>query len=260
MDLRDAVLFVAHPGHEVLVHGWISRVRPAVHVLTDGSGHTASGRIGLTRDLLRSVGAAPAGIFGRLSDRQVYNAILSGDVPLVSSLIGELASDLIGRGATTVVADAAEGYNPVHDLCRTIVGAACDIARRAGVDVRHYEYPVVDGPGSFDRRSGPIEWHDLDDEALAAKIDTARRLAEQLTDADDLLARFGEQAFRRETFRMVDDWTAPVCADGERPRYERFGEERVAAGYYGQIIRHDEHMIPLRDAVRAWIDSTQCVS
>src|SRR5438034_752023 len=30
-----AALFIAHPGHELLVHGWLELVRPFVFVLTD---------------------------------------------------------------------------------------------------------------------------------------------------------------------------------------------------------------------------------
>ena len=260
MDSRSAVLLVAHPGHEVLVYGWITRTRPAVHVLTDGSGHTPSGRIGLTADFLRSAGASQGAIFGRLSDREAYSAILSAGVPLLSSLAAELAGDLIARQATAVVADAAEGYNPVHDLCRTIAGAACDMARRAGVDVRHYEYPVVDGAASFDGSAAPVEWLDLDDVALAAKIAAARRFSQQIADVDELLAVHGQEAFRREPFRLVPDWTVPPFGAGVHPRYERFGEERVAAGHYSRVIRYREHMAPLCQAIAAWVDSAQCVS
>jgi hypothetical protein len=33
----DAHLLIAHPGHELLLHGWICRTKPAVQILTDGS-------------------------------------------------------------------------------------------------------------------------------------------------------------------------------------------------------------------------------
>ena len=33
-------LFVAHPGHELCVHGWLEIARPKVFVLTDGSGRS----------------------------------------------------------------------------------------------------------------------------------------------------------------------------------------------------------------------------
>jgi len=245
---------MAHPGHELLIHGWLSRMRPAVCILTDGSGHSSSGRMPLTRDLLRSLQASQGPIFGRFADREVYAAILAGDAGFLISLVNDLAADLIARRATAIVADAAEGYNPEHDLCCIVAGAACDVARRAGVDVPQYEYAVADGPDSL---TG--EAFELDDEAFAAKMNAARRFAQALTDVDELLARFGEQAFRRETFRRVEDWATDRFAGGERPRYEHFGEERVASGLYARVIRHEEHVVPLRNALREWVESAQCV-
>jgi hypothetical protein len=128
------------------------------------------------------------------------------------------------------------------------------MARRSGVDVALYEYAVVDGPASL---AGEV--FELDDDAFAAKMSAARLLSPALTDVDALLARFGEAAFRRETFRPVEDWTTDRFAAGARPRYEHFGEERVAAGLYARVIRHREHVVPLRAALREWVESTQCV-
>ena len=249
---RD-ILLVAHPGHELLIHGWLSRMRPAVCVLTDGSGHSDSGRILLTRDLLRSLDAPEGPIFGRFADRDVYTAILGGDVGFVISLVMELARDLVARRANAIVTDAAEGYNPVHDLCGIIAGAACDVARGAGVGVSRYEFAVVDGPNSL---TGEV--FDLDPDAFAAKMSAVRAMAPALIDADEMLARFGAQAFRRETLHPAGSWLDDRFAGG--PRFERFGQERVAAGLYAQVIRHREHVVPLRNALREWVVSAQCVS
>src|SRR5207302_1404403 len=35
-DFKTSALLVAHPGHELRVHGWLERERPLVFVLTDG--------------------------------------------------------------------------------------------------------------------------------------------------------------------------------------------------------------------------------
>ena len=72
----EAQLLVAHPGHELLLHGWISQSKPIVQVLTDGSGHSAVGRLEMTAEFLRAVGALPGAIFGRLSDREAYAMII----------------------------------------------------------------------------------------------------------------------------------------------------------------------------------------
>ena len=243
-----AVLLTAHPCHELLLYGWLRRLRPAVCVLTD-----AGGRIAQTRELLRSLQVPEGPFFGRFTDRDLYNAILGGDASFLSSLATEVADLLVAKRAASIVADAAEGYNPAHDLCRVIAGAACELARDAGVAVTQYEYAVVDGPDSL---GGDVI--ELDDEELAAKMAAAHAMAPELDDVDEMLARFGEEAFRRETLRRVDDWTADGFTG--TPRYEHFGEARAAAGRYARVIRHREHMVPLRDALREWLESARCVS
>src|SRR5688572_22331775 len=226
IDSKNALLFVAHPGHELLIHGWLSRVKPLVCVLTDGSGHSGQSRLHYTEELLRATGAPAGGIFGRFTDRGIYAAIRGRDFSPIAALADELAADLIRRRIEVVVADAMEGYNPAHDLCRLIVGAACARAAAAGVNVRHYEYPIFGGPNAFDD-SGEITT--LDDVEFAAKIERSRAFAAVLADVDEMLTRFGDAAFRREAFRAIGGWSATPWDDGSQPMYEIIGEERVAA-------------------------------
>jgi len=238
-------LIVAHPGHELLLHGWISRNKPVVNVLTDGGT-----RLARTAELLRDLGARPGAIFGRLSDREAYAMILERNTALLFSLVEELAAELERDQPAIIVGDAAEGYNPVHDLCRLIAGAAIAMA---GVATKQYEYAVVNHPHSFDAATIAIE---LDAHEYAAKLERARGQAAALTDIDELLSQHGADAYRREALCRVVDWTA---IDGdEPPLYERYGEERVAARRYTQVIRRREHMLPLRDALRAAVEKRSC--
>ncbi len=71
-----AALVVAHPGHELRVHHWMERARPVVFVLTDGSGSAHSSRLASTTAVLEQAGARPGSIYGRLSDRDLYRALL----------------------------------------------------------------------------------------------------------------------------------------------------------------------------------------
>src|SRR5713226_6308483 len=98
-----AALVVAHPGHELRVHHWLERARPLVLVLTDGSGHTDCSRIHKTTALLERTGAVSGRIYGRLSDRDLYRAILSGDADLFIGLADEIASILDREGVEYVV-------------------------------------------------------------------------------------------------------------------------------------------------------------
>jgi len=243
-------LIVAHPGHELLLHGWISRNKPVVHILTDGAEHSSGTRLGRTADLLRDLGARPGTIFGRLSDREAYAMILERNSALLVSLATELAAQLEKDQPAIIVGDAAEGYNPVHDLCRLIAGAAI---ARAGVSTKQYEYAVVNHPHSIDTAAMVI---DLDEAEYAAKMESARGQAALLTDIEELLARHGADAYRREALWRVVDWTA--LGGDEPPLYERSGEERVAAGRYTKVIRRREHMLPLRDALRAEVEKRSC--
>jgi hypothetical protein len=243
-------LLVAHPGHELLLHGWISRNKPVVHVLTDGSAHSSDERLGRTADLLRDLGARKGGIFGRLSDAEAYAMILERNAPLLVSLVAELAAHLEEDQPAIIVGDAAEGYNPVHDLCRLIAGAAIAMA---GVSTKQYEYAVVNHPHSSDSAAIVL---DLDAVEYAAKMERALGQAAALTDIDALLSRHGADAYRTEALYPIADWTA-VGGDAP-PLYERYGEERVAAHRYSQVIRRREHMLPLRDALRAEVEKRSC--
>ena len=238
-------LLVAHPGHELLLHAWIARNKPVVQVLTGGP----APRLERTAELLRGLGARSGAIFGRLSDREAYAMILERNTALLVALAEELAAELEHQRTAMIVVDAVEGYNPVHDLCRLVAGAAIAIA---GTETKLYEYAVVDRPGGTDAAIVV----DLDDAEFDAKMTRARAYAVALNDVDELLSRYGADAYRRETLRLVADWTA--ISSGAPPRYERYGEERVSAGRYAHVIRRDEHMLPLRDALRAEVEKRSC--
>ena len=55
---RCAVL-LAHPGHELVIHEFVSRARPLVAVLTDGSGNSGESRIDSTTRVLEATDAHP---------------------------------------------------------------------------------------------------------------------------------------------------------------------------------------------------------
>jgi len=241
----EAHLLVAHPGHELLLHGWIAATKPVVHVVTDGS---RQARLDATAALLRDAGARPGTIFGRLSDQEAYAMILERNTALLFSIVAELAAAIEAERPAMIVSDAAEGYNPVHDLCRLIAGAA---VAAAGAGTRHYEYAVVESP---DLSDADIVF-ELDDDAYAAKIESARRHAAMLPDVDDMLSQHGAEAYRVERFRRVADWTEISDAPA---LYERFGEERVAAHRYTRVIRRAEHIVPLRDALCAEVEKRAC--
>jgi hypothetical protein len=207
----------------------------------------------MTAQFLRAMGVQAGSVFGRLFDREAYVAILEGNSELFLALSNELAADIADKKPAMIVCDAVEGYNPVHDLCRLMVGAAIELSER---DVVQFEYAVVDDPQSF-AADGDAIVVDLDDSMHAAKLERARQMADIVPDVDDLILRHGPGSYRRETLRRVIDWTDVGAGT---PLYERLGEERVENHRYDRVIRRAEHMVPLRDAIRNAVQQRLCAS
>ncbi|HYE75297.1 MAG TPA: hypothetical protein VEF04_18280, partial [Blastocatellia bacterium] len=124
------ILIVAHPGHELRMHGWLQAVHPTTCVLTDGSGHSGQSRLASTSKVLEDVDAKIGALYGRLTDMQLYEAVLDLDHRLFIELASELSDALITEQVDYVVGDRAEGYNPGHDVCRLLIDAAIEAARQ----------------------------------------------------------------------------------------------------------------------------------
>ncbi len=294
-----AALVVAHPSHELRLHGWLEQAKPYVCVLTDGGGRSAEPRLERTTEVLSRAGATQGAIYGRLADVDVYSAILRGDVDLFAGIVKELAQAFADQKIEYVVGDAAEGYSVAHDICRVMIGAAVDLAERHySHSVENFDFIVVGSPDECpeELRDKAI-WSRLDDESFERKVKAALGYTSKLAkDVEDSLAgapfrgvlRFSQpklagevdvevsasvraeldaqpalkektrdlidgvplEAFRVECLRPVDNqsgthWTT------ERPFYELYGEKLVAAGRYEKVIRYEEHMLPLAQAIRA---------
>src|SRR5205085_9750202 len=113
-SLANDFLFVAHPGHELCVHGWLSSTQPKVFVLTDGSGHGGQTRIGSTSRVLAYVGAQPGSIYGRFTDAGLYELILRQEFQPLLRIVDEFADAIVTERPSTVAGDAVAGSNPSH--------------------------------------------------------------------------------------------------------------------------------------------------
>ena len=66
--------------------------------------------------MLDRVGATQGTIYGRLTDLEVYAAIINGDSELFVGLVEELCEAFVAEKIEYVVGDTAEGYNVAHDI------------------------------------------------------------------------------------------------------------------------------------------------
>src|SRR5688572_30088410 len=116
-------LVVAHPGHELRAFHFLERTRPLVSVLTDGSGFQGQSRLNDTTCLLESAGATRDTVYGCFTDPEAYARLMARDGAPFVGAAHQLSYSFESHGITAVLTDAAEGYNPVHDLCRGIAEA-----------------------------------------------------------------------------------------------------------------------------------------
>jgi hypothetical protein len=273
-----AALVVAHPGHELRVHGWLEEARPLVCVLTDGSGRTQRSRLDSTTRVLDAVGCAAGPIYGRFTDGELYAAILDADHARFTRVVDELASMLVGEGIEFVAGDAEEGYNPAHDICRMLVNTAVRVASRVGRRrIANYDFTLVGPPGDCPEalRAESIRL-DLNDAAFARKLSAARNYPELQAEVEAALSGAGSAGLREnpdladragpdfggagaDDFRV--EWLRPVGARsdsaaphaGRRPFYEDYGERQVRAGHYERVLRYGEHVLPLAAALDAHV-------
>ena len=197
--------------------------------------------------VLERAGARRGSIYGVLSDRELYRAILAGERDVFTRLVDELASALQRADAAYVVGDAVEGVNPGHDVCRLLINAALlRIEQTGGRQIKNMEYPVEGPPHECppeDRADAIVLT--LDDEAYARKMTAVRGYPEMAREIERVLAIHDVDAFRIECLRPVR-YGLDVGHRFPHPCiYEWYGEKQVAAGIYSEVIRFREHVAPL---------------
>lgn len=246
-----AALVVAHPGHELRVHGWLETARPRVFILTDGSGREGLSRLQSTTNVLTGAGSRPGSVYGRFSDLGLYEALLRHDHRMFTELAHELAGEFVRERIEYVAGDAVEGYNTAHEVCHLVLCAAVEMASRArGASVGKYDFLLKGRP---DECPEPLReraiWLRLDDEAVGRKLRAAENYPELAAEVEAAIKENGAGAFRVECLRPVEGGRMERFAS-EQPFYERHGEKQVAAGHYGQVVRYREHILPLAEALR----------
>ena len=243
--VRTAMV-VAHPGHELMVHGWLEVTQPLVFVFTDGSGRSNQSRLASTTKILNQAGAKRGRIYGRLTDAAAYAAILNHEFDLFVGLAKELCEAFAAERIDYVAGDAFEGYNPMHDVCRLVINTAVTVARRLrGHCVGNLEFSLVSQPAV--RHEPPHAdgiCRLLDDTAFAQKMAAANGYAELAGEVQATLERTSIAALRAECLRPVGPGSGEYPYD-QPPFYESYGEKQVAAGHYHRVLRYHEHIAPL---------------
>ena len=249
------VLMIAHPGHELRVYGWLSKVKPLVCVLTNGAGRTGKSRLASTSHILESVGTTSGSIYGEYADTEIYQAVLAHDFSFFTDVVDDLVQLLIGQEIEYIVGDASEGYNPGHDICRLLIDTAVEIARqRAGNSIANFDFRLTGSPAQIPHEvtQNTIQLM-LDTATFQSKLEASRNYPEMSEEVDAAIGKYGEESFRAEIFRSVKSDGLPCPGNQVAPFYEQHGERQVAAGYYQHVIRYRQHMLPLIEALQQFV-------
>jgi hypothetical protein len=241
-----AMLIVAHPGHELRLLGWMQAARPLVQVLTDGTGAGDACRLAATAQVLTECGASAGRVFGAIADHALYSDVLQHQPSRLAAALDAMVEEAIDHDIELVVADPAEGYNPAHDLCRVLADlVAILVEQQTGRRLFSLAYDLTEWE-SADGCEERILWP-VSETTHCRKVELAAGFPGVREDAAAAIAALGEAHFRNERF-----WRVPMGGARlpDRPAYEAFGERRVAAGRYGQVLRYADHVRPMVEALR----------
>jgi hypothetical protein len=249
--VAKAGLLLSHPGHELRVYRMLELVRPLVWVVTDGSGRDASSRVATTERLLQAIGAPRGKLFGRVRDRDLYEAVRRGAVAFFTDLADEVSRDLVEHSIGLLVSDAPEQLILTHDLIAAVADSAVALAARSGIRVSHYDFVLHSDPTRI-----PAGCKDcarvyvLDAEALERKRCAAEAYREIAPEIAADRALHGDAAFATEVLRPVDE-PFERLVPGDRPLWQQHGERLVQQGVYPEAISWIRHVRPIVEALRA---------
>ncbi len=251
-ELPKAALIVAHPPHILTLYGWMNAFRPLVHVLTDGQVAQDSTAPLVLAQTLRDCGATPGELFAERAETSYFAALLLGDTDFFVGIAQTLTASLIQHEVAFVVADAEEGYNSTHDICRALADAAVDAAiRLSGRQIVSYACHQTEWTRPVQHEpDGTWLQYALDSETFSRKQIAASRFMPWSVAIAEALEGSGQESFRTE--RLAPARGHRPDSDATRPYYETYGERQAAAGKYTNVIRYQEHVRPVCEALRAY--------
>jgi hypothetical protein len=236
----STALFVAHPGHELRLHGWMSREKPICMVLTTGSRSGSDiARSQASANVISSVGGRCSELFGSVLDRDLYNFILAGDASPFQQWKDRLIETLVSNRIERLVIDGWQLYSASHDLAHVIGRlAAKEASRRLAHTIEILQYEVV--PASLAGRVAIGLCADrliLSDSELASKlaaIDSYPGIEFELIELRQIEK---DDHARTEVLFALPAFEHLLRTPDEIPKYESYGEARRAKGIYKDVIR-----------------------
>lgn len=243
----------SHPNHELAVLGFVERYRPRLLFLTDGG---VAARVEETRRGLARAGVLDRASFLDYTEGAFYRALLDRDARFFLDVAARVRELLGEEPLDEVFCDAIELYNPVHDICRPIVAAAC--RGRAGTEA--FELPLIHqvaGPGErYDVQRVPSARREARRELLRL---TEAEVGRKLRAADEvyttLRAQMGGALAGLPASHFALEEAVLACTSVPRPgpepvlRYEWRGALLHERGEIDRVITFADHYLPVATAL-----------
>lgn len=202
--------------------------------------------------LASRLGCRTAQVWNGAPDTAIYASLIAQEHTPFFDWVSALAADLVERGVELVVTDAWQYYNIAHDLTHLMARvAAAEAGARMGRDILVLEYPVV--PAALAPTAPEVEAYCS--KALTADVGAVKREAAhgfpgveaEVAEIEELEAA---RAYGVEHFFTPAPVAVLRAPPADKPPYEVYGEARVAAGLYKDVLRW-RHAAPL---IRALAD------
>lgn len=246
-DASAARLFVfSHPNHEGAVLGMVQRLRPHLVFLTDGGGER---RVNETREALARIGLLDRARFLDCTEASFYAALLDRRSDFFLEQAKRVRAVAESVRPALVFCDAAELYNPVHDVSLPIVRAALAGLPHAGV----FEVPLIFQEPAPDERYRIQRLPDADParawelrlspDELAVKLDCRERIYHQLRAQLPAVATLEPAHLGREVVAAAREGL-PAPGPGRVLRYEWRGARLRDAGLVDRVITWRDHYVP----------------
>ncbi|MEZ5956462.1 MAG: hypothetical protein R3C27_04535 [Hyphomonadaceae bacterium] len=179
-------------------------------------------------------------------DSTLYGCLLASDHEPFLNWVSRLAADLVSREVELVVTDAWQYYNIAHDLAHLMARvAAAEASAQLNRDILVLEFPVV--PAALAPTAPRVQEYcskTLEGASAAAKREAARRFPDVSGEVAEIEALEGAGAYDLERFFLPAPIRALSTPPAAKPPYECYGEARVAAGLYRDVLRW-QHAAPL---------------
>jgi hypothetical protein len=176
--MMRAALIVSHPKHLLRVFGFLEVYKPVVYIFTDGSDSDGISQIPSIVKILNETGASIGKVFGRFTDKRLYDLIFQQELQVFQDLMDDIRVDLKLHHIDLLVGDSCEGFNPAHDLCRYIINAIAEKEK-----IANYDFPLLGLPNqcAHELKEDAI-WIKLSEDDLMKKLSIIRSIYPKLMD------------------------------------------------------------------------------